>query len=77
LAFNGPLGIISQKTELFNIELDLKEIVYEGGLDSSCSGQGSMLSACDHGNEPFSFTKDGEFIDQLHNYHLIKKDSGS
>jgi hypothetical protein len=33
------------------------------GLDSSGSGQGPAAHCCEHGNEPSSFIKGGEFLD--------------
>jgi hypothetical protein len=62
---------MSKKTELFSAKLDVKGTVYYEGLYSSCSGQASMLSACDHGNKPFGSIKDGEFIDQLNSSYQV------
>jgi len=33
------------------------------GLDTSSSGQGPVVSSCEHGNEPSGSTKGGEFLD--------------
>jgi len=33
--------------------------------------------SCEHGNEPSSSVKGGEFLDQLSDYQLLKKDSDS
>jgi hypothetical protein len=45
--------------------------------DSSDTQQGPVVGSCEHGNEPLSFIKGGEFIDQLSDYELFKKDSSS
>jgi hypothetical protein len=34
-----------------------------------------MAESCDHGNESYSSMAGGEFIDELDNDHLIRKDS--
>jgi hypothetical protein len=34
-----------------------------GGLDSSGSGWGPLVSSCEHRNEPSGFMKDEEFLD--------------
>jgi len=31
--------------------------------------------SCEHGNEPLDFIKGGQFLDQLSEYKLIKKES--
>jgi hypothetical protein len=45
------------------------------GLDSSGSGHGPMVGSCEHGNELPSSIKGGEFLDQLSDNKLLKKDS--
>jgi hypothetical protein len=45
------------------------------GLDASGSGQGTVLRSCEHGNEPSSSIKGGEFIDSLSACQLLKNDS--
>jgi hypothetical protein len=34
-----------------------------------------VAGCCEHGNEPSSFIKGGEFLDQLSDCQLLKKDS--
>jgi len=43
------------------------------GLDS----YGSETGSCEHGNEPSGSIKSGEFLDQLNDYQLLKKDPAS
>jgi hypothetical protein len=43
------------------------------GVDTSGSGEVPVTSCCEHGNEPLSPTKSGEFLYQLSNYQLLKK----
>jgi hypothetical protein len=38
------------------------------GLDASGSGEGSVASCCEHGNEPSGPTEGGEFQEQMSNY---------
>jgi hypothetical protein len=33
------------------------------------------VGTCEYGNEPSGSIKDGEFLDYLSNYNLLKKDS--
>jgi hypothetical protein len=40
-----------------------------GGLDSCGSGQELVAGFCEHGNEPSSSIKGGEFIDWLTYYY--------
>ena len=44
-------------------------------LKVSCSAQGSAASYSESGYKLPSYTKDGEFIDQLRGYKLVKKGS--
>jgi hypothetical protein len=46
------------------------------GLDASDAGQGPAAGFCEHGNEPSGSIKGWEFLDQLSNYKLLKKDHG-
>jgi hypothetical protein len=34
-----------------------------------------MVGPCEHSNEPLGSIKDGEFLGQLSDYQLLKKDS--
>jgi hypothetical protein len=34
-----------------------------------------VVVSCEHGNQPLGLIKGGEFLEQLSNYHVIKKDS--
>jgi hypothetical protein len=34
-----------------------------------------VADLCEHGNEPWGSTNGGEFLDQLSDYQLLKKDS--
>jgi hypothetical protein len=34
-----------------------------------------VVGFCEHGNEPSGSIKDGEFLDYLSHYKLLKKDS--
>jgi hypothetical protein len=45
-------------------------------VDWCGSGQGPMVGSWEPGNESLGFIKYGEFLNQLSNYHFIKKDSG-
>jgi hypothetical protein len=38
---------------------------------------GPRAGPCEHGNEPSVSLKGGEFLDQLSDYKLLKKDSAS
>jgi hypothetical protein len=49
------------------IRMDLRDIVWESGLDSSGSGQGPMLGPCEHDNETSGSIKGGEFLDGVSN----------
>jgi hypothetical protein len=42
------------------------------GLGASGSGYGPATGSCEHGNEPSSSIKGGEFLDQLSDYQLLK-----
>jgi hypothetical protein len=33
-----------------------------------------VVGSCEYSNEPLGSIKDGEFLDYLSNYHLLKKD---
>jgi hypothetical protein len=44
------------------------------GLDTSGSGQRSVAGCCEHGIEPSSSIKGGEFLDCLSDYKCLKKD---
>jgi hypothetical protein len=39
------------------------KIEWEGGLDSSGSGQGLVAGSCEHSNEPSGFIIGGEYLD--------------
>jgi len=43
-------------------------------LDSVDSGKGLVSEFCDYGNEYLGFTKDREYLDQLNDDQLVKKD---
>ena len=58
-----------------NIKMDLKEVGWEYGLDRAGSGQGQVAGTCECGNELSGYIKCGEFLDQLKNVQLLKKDS--
>jgi hypothetical protein len=45
------------------------------GLDSSGSAYWPVVGCCEHGNEPSCSTTCREFLDQLIDYQLLKKDS--
>jgi hypothetical protein len=45
------------------------------GVDASGSGWNPVTGCCEHGNEPSVSIKGGEFLDQLSEYFLLKKDS--
>jgi hypothetical protein len=47
------------------------------GLDSSGTGWGPVVGFCEHGNKPLASMKGGEFLDQLSDCWLLKKDSAS
>jgi hypothetical protein len=49
--------------------------VWRFGSDSCGLEEGRVASSCDHGNERPCFINEGEFLDQLRNHSLIKKDS--
>jgi hypothetical protein len=34
-----------------------------------------MVGSCEHGNEPSDFMKGREFLNQVNDYYLLKKDS--
>jgi hypothetical protein len=55
--------------------MDLREIGWESGLDSSGSGFGPVAGSCEHGNETTGSTKSGKFLDHLNECLLLKKDS--
>jgi hypothetical protein len=42
------------------------------GLDSSDSEYGPVAGTCEHGNKPSGSIKDGEFLDYLIDYQLLK-----
>jgi hypothetical protein len=42
--------------------------MWEGGLDSSGSGQGPVTGPCKHGNEPSGSIKGGQFLDSPSDY---------
>jgi hypothetical protein len=44
-------------------------------LNSTGSGLCRVAMSCEHGNEPSCSIKGGEFIDQLNEYQVFKKDS--
>jgi len=44
-------------------------------MDSSGSGEDLVVGSCQHGNEPSGCIKDGEFLDQLSDYQLLKYNS--
>jgi hypothetical protein len=46
-------------------------------LDSSGSGHVLLAITCGHGSEPSGSIKDREFLDQLSNYQLLKKESAT
>jgi hypothetical protein len=39
------------------------------------SKQGPVMASCKHGNQALSPVRGGEFLDQLSNKNLLKKDS--
>ena len=45
------------------------------GLDWADPRQGQVADACECGNEPSGSVKCGEFLDQMQNSQLLKKDS--
>ena len=47
------------------------------GLDRAGSGQGQLAGTCEYGNEHSGSIKCGEFLDQLQNGYLLKKDSAA
>jgi hypothetical protein len=47
------------------------------GLDLHDLGQGPMAGPFEHHNEPFGSIKDGEFLDQLNDYQVLKVHSAS
>lgn len=51
--------------------MNLKEMGSE--LDSTGSGQGSLMVSCEHGNKPSGSIKGWSFLDYLTNYQLFKK----
>jgi len=46
-----------------------------GGLDSSDLRQRQVQISCEYSNEPSGSVNGGEFLDQLSNCYLLKKDS--
>jgi hypothetical protein len=44
-------------------------------LNSAGSGQNPVVGSCEHGNEPSSSIKGGEFLDELSDSQFLKKDS--
>jgi len=58
-----------------NIEMDLQEVGWGHGLDSSGSGQGQVAGTCECSNEPSGSIKCREFLDLLRTGWLLKKDS--
>jgi hypothetical protein len=56
------------------MKIDLKEM--RGGWTEFVQlRQGSVVGSCEHGNKPLVSITDGEFLDYLRNYWLLKKDS--
>jgi hypothetical protein len=47
------------------------------GVDSSGSGKRPVAGSCEHGNETSGSIRSGEFLDQLGDYKLVRKDSCS
>jgi hypothetical protein len=43
-------------------------------MDSSGSGQGSVLATCKHNNKPMSYIKGGKYLDQLIEHQLHNND---
>jgi hypothetical protein len=50
--------------------------VWESELDSSGSGQGPVATSYEHGNEPSGYIQGEEFLNQMSDYRLLRKDSG-
>jgi hypothetical protein len=57
--------------------MDVREVGWECGLNSSGSGQGPIVSSCKHGNEPSGSIKCWEFLERLSNCSLLEKDSAT
>jgi hypothetical protein len=58
-----PLRKLGRRYE-DNIKKNLRgNRVEKSGLDTSDSGYGPVADPCEHGSEPLSFMKDGEFLD--------------
>jgi len=56
--------------------MDPKETGQEG-MDwiHLAQDRGPMVGSCEHGNEPSDFMKGREFLNQVNDYYLLKKDS--
>ena len=57
-----------------NIKMVFSEVGWGHGMDWSGSVYGQVAGSCDSRNEPPSFIKYGEFLDQLRTGQLLKKD---
>ena len=55
--------------------MDLQEVGWGHGLDSSGSGQGQLVGSFGFGNEPSGSIKYGEFLDWLRTGSPLRKDS--
>jgi hypothetical protein len=62
-----PLGRPRRRWE-DNIKMNLREIRFGCGLDSSGSGREPVVDSCEHGNEPSVSINDEELLDKLSGY---------
>jgi hypothetical protein len=56
-----------------NIKIDLRNLGWGYGIDSSGSGYRLVEGSCEHGNEPLDSIKCWEIPEYLHNLQLFKK----
>jgi hypothetical protein len=53
------------------MKMDLREIGWGCGLDSSGSGQGPVAGCCEHGNALLSSIKGGKFLNSFSRRTLL------
>jgi hypothetical protein len=59
-----PVGKSRRRKEA-DVRMDARETVRNYGLDSSGSGQGPVMSPCEHGDEHSASLKCAEFLNYL------------
>jgi hypothetical protein len=43
------------------------------GVNTGGSGYGPMVGCCEHGNKPLGSIQDGEFLDEMSDFQLLRK----